>query len=154
MLIYSYMFPRPYLANDVCIEEINEVDKYIKETFIPGVDEILLQIINLYNIIILMESCLINKKKHGWRDIIFVNDAFMEDYIYRFISLRKILEEYVDIYYMFDIKYYEPMIHNIFSIEYDWKLNCIEMRSRIPGYIFYCRIAVIKKKHQHFRNIL
>ena len=100
-----------------------------------------------------MESCLINKKKHGWRDIIFVNDTFMEDYIYRFISLRKTLEEYVEIYNRFDIKYYEPMIHNIFNIEYDWELNRIEMRSRIPGYTFDCRIAV-RKKHQYLKNIL
>ena len=151
--IYNYVFPRPYLAQDVCVEEINEVDKYIKETFIPGIDEILHQIFNLYNITILMESCVRNTKKHGWRDIIFVNDTFMEDYIYRFISLRKKIEEYIEIYSKFDTKFYEPMIRNIFNIEYDWRRNRINMCSRTPGHESYCKIGV-RKKYQYLKNIL
>ena len=134
-------------------EQKIEIEKYIEETFIPSVNEIIDQVINLNNITLCMKSCVNYSKKGTVPEIHVVNDTFMEDYIYRFISLRKKIEEYIEIYNKFDKKYYEPMILNIFGIEYDVRRNRIEMFSRTPGYTFHCRIGV-KKKFQHLKNIL
>ena len=100
-----------------------------------------------------MESCVIYKKKHGWLDIFFVNDTFMEDYIHRFISFGKKIEEYCEIYNKFDTKYYEPLVHNLFNIGYDKKRNRINMRFYTSGYEYHCRIDV-KKKYRYLKNIL
>ena len=105
------------------IEDVIEIEKYIEETFIPGVNEIMDQVINLYSVTLVMESCVIRSWDYG--PFFVVNDTFMEDYIYRFIGLRNKIEEYIKIYHEFIenirpsmMKYYRSRIHRIFDIKY------------------------------------
>ena len=68
-------------------EDVIEIEKYIEETFIPSVNEIMDQIINLCNVTLVMGSCVIRSETFG--PFFVVNDTFMEDYIYRFFWIQE-----------------------------------------------------------------
>ena len=152
--LYYYVSLRIFELDDD-IEKLKEIEKYIKETFIPSVDEILHQIINLYNITLAMESCVIYSKYFGFgnRKILTVSDTFMEDYIYRFIEFKNKINEYVEIYKNCDgSKYFNPFIKWIFNIQYNDEGNYIVMNSYVNGYEFYCIIAV-EEKFRYLKDI-
>ena len=116
--------------------------------------------INLHNVTIERESCVIGRDKYEL--IYFVNDTFMEDYIYRFIGFRntileycKIMSEYIDeidkplIYGKYFL--YRPSINSTFRISFC--NDRIIMCSNIKGYEFYVGIHVEKKYRDSVRLI-
>ena len=44
------------LDKEYNIEDVIEIEKYVEETFIPGINEIMDQVINLYNVTLVMGS--------------------------------------------------------------------------------------------------
>ena len=148
---------------DQYVENHNEILDYIEEIFVPNVDEILLKVINLYNITIERESCIIGRRGK-YKNVYLVNDTFMEDYIYRFIGLRntileycKIMDEYVDELFkpLDDGKYflYKSSDCSIFRIIF-YGDDEIIMSSSIKGYEFYVNIHVEEKYRDSIRSIL
>ena len=154
-----HVFPHEY------IEKHNEILDYMEEVFVPSVEEILLKVKNLYNFTIEKESCVI-RTHYGPDEVFgkyFANDTFMEDYIYRFIGLWRIISEICKIVneYVAEIckpivgskhDLYKPLISKIFHIGF-YK-NYIIMHSSIEGYRFYVNIRVKKKYRDSIRSII
>ena len=145
------------LDKEYNIEDVIEIEKYVEETFIPGVDEIMYQIFNLYNVTLGMKSCVIRSDSRG--SSFLVNNTFMEDYIYRFIELWNKIKEYIKIYHEFIVNicpsmfnYYRSWIGRIFIIRYCEIGNSICMHSRIKSYEFYCNIHV-EEKFRYLKDI-
>ena len=141
-----------YVSPDQYIEKHNEILDYMEETFVPNVQKILSEIINLYDVTIKGKSCVIgyDKREH----IYFVNDTFMEDYIYKFIGFKnriseycKIMSEYVDeickpiVNSKHDL--YRPSVDGIFNIDL-FGYGFI-MYSYIKGYTFSVNIHIDEK---------
>ena len=146
------------LDKEYNIEDVIEIENYVEETFIPGINEIMDRIFNLYNITLDMKSCVIHSDSRGLSFL--VNDTFMEDYIYRFIGLRNKIEEYIKIYNEFIenirpsmVNYYYSWIYRIFIIGYNEKENRIWMSSCLNGYDFYCDIHV-EEKFRYLKDII
>ena len=153
--LYDIRYNKEYNIDDVI-----EIEKYIEETFIPGVSEIMDQIINLYNVTLVMGSCVIRSMDGIYGNYFVVNDTFMEDYIYRFIGLRNKIEEYIEIYHEFIenicpsmMEHYRSWVHRIFDIIYNEKENRIWMCSRTKNYDFYCGIHV-EEKFRYLKDIV
>ena len=153
--LYDIRYNKEYNIDDVI-----EIEKYIEETFIPGVSEIMDQIINLYNVTLVMGSCVIRSMDGIYGNYFVVNDTFMEDYIYRFIGLRNKIEEYIEIYHEFIenirpsmIKHYGSCIHKIFDIKYREIGNSIYIRSDMKNYEFYCSIH-LEEKFKYLKDIV
>ena len=158
-------------------EQEKEIEKYIEVTFIPSVNEIMDQVINLFNTTIWKKSCITRPYKFPSGSYI-VNDEIMEDYIYRFISLRKKIDECIKIYYEFvesvytpklyselkslmakvnisdhDTEFtYRPDIDRIFCIEYNEKHKYIAMFSWVENHKFVFKINV--EEYHHLFDII
>ena len=160
---FERYFQYKFLISTI-VEKHNEILDYIEEIFIPSVNEILLKVINLYNITIERESCVLGMKTYSsFHKRYFVNDTFMEDYIYRFIGFRntileycKIMDEYVDELFgpIINGKYflYQPLINAIFHINFN--KDTIYMSSSIKGYEFNVNIHVEEKYRDSIRSII
>ena len=155
--IYPFLYDIG-LDKEYIFEYSIEVNNYFEETFIPGVNEIMDQIFNLYNITLFMKSCVIHSDRRGL--FFLVNDTFMEDYIYRFIGLRNKIKEYIKIYNEFIIntcpsmfKHYKSYIGKYLNIVYNEEENFICMYSNLNGYEFCCGIHV-EEKFRYLKDIL
>ena len=82
-----------YETNNSYVIKIHD---YIKHTFVPSVNEIIQNAINLFNITILMESCVI-KHLDCCLGTYIVNDTFMNDYLHRFKFYKRTIDEYCQI---------------------------------------------------------
>ena len=165
--IYMLVRAGSYISHyyiDTVIERHNKIIEYMEETFVPNVEEILLKVINLYHVTIERESCVIGRCDKFLTKY-FVNDTFMEDYIYRFIGFRNTISEYYKIMnehfdekckIIIDGKYPSPMIpiNKIFHISISFECNYIFMSSQIKGYEFNTCIYVEEKYRDSIRSII
>ena len=161
MIVRAGNYVRQYYIYMVAGER-NKIIEYMKETFVPSIEEILLKVINLYRVTIERESCVIGRCDKLFTKY-FVNDTFMEDYIYRFIGFRNTISEYCKIMnehfdekckITIDGKYplFMIPIDEIFHISSGYKY--IIMSLRIKGYEFNTYIYVEEKYRDSIRSII
>jgi len=150
------------ISPDQYIEKHNEILDYMEETFVPNVEKILSEMINLYDVTIKRKSCVIGMDDK--RVQLFVNDTFMKEYIYKFIGFWRTISEYCKIMNEFVDEICKPIVdskRDLYRTSVD-RIFCIGlfsddgfvMCSHIEGYMFRVGIYIDEKYRKSIRPII
>ena len=74
--------------------KLYEIYDYIKHTFTPSVNEVIQNVLNLFNDTILNGSCVIKHLDCYNGRTLIVNDTFINDYFHRFVDYKRLIDEY------------------------------------------------------------
>ena len=135
--IFGERFVKDYGIDD---ERYKEIDDYIRHTFFPSVNEVILNAINLLNTTIIMGSCVI--KQLDSLPATIVNDTFMDVYLPKFIDYRYTINEYYRILmdYINELSLQHCKYGNRYCYITRRKCNCrsaIRMIQLDAGYDFF-----------------